>query len=498
MASRVTTSPSLHPRQPLIDTMLSLQMFTRTRARLKGYQRLTYRVVCADQRHVRNASSTSPGIPGGSSQGTEGAHISNITSQRSFYQLIEDVEDLDRYCPGGYHPLRVGDELNDGRYQLVDKLGYGGYSTIWLARDRQRSRYVAVKVITADASGSTNEATIINSLRQSSDRLGKNIVPFLLDEFCVSGPNRKHRCVVTPPALISLFDAKESSRLGLFQPKVAQSIVAQLIRGVAFLHSQDTVHGDIHLGNILVQLPKAIDGLSTSELYQRYGEPESEAVVRIDGKALPSGVPARVFFPTWFGVRSDEFALGEEKVILCDFGESFNPHKLTRYSSKTLPLLQPPEARFSEEPLSFASDIWTLACTIWEIFGQRPLFETFFPTRDRVTMEQVQVLGILPPEWWKKWDRRLEWFDEDGELSMKPGMPRRHDGVRRTWDMRFSHGIQQPRAEAGLDTVTDEEKRVFDSMLRSMLKFRPEERATAQQVLESEWMNSWGVPALEQ
>ncbi|PYI11409.1 kinase domain-containing protein [Aspergillus sclerotiicarbonarius CBS 121057] len=466
--------------------MLSLQTFARTHVRLKRCHTLIYRIASVDKFHIRRASTSS------------GTRTSDITPEKSPYQLIEDVEDLDRYCPGGYHPLRVGDELSDGRYQLVDKLGYGGYSTIWLARDRRRSGYVAVKAITADASGSTDEASLIRSLREPSDRLGKEIVPPLLDEFWVSGPNGKHRCVVTPPARMSLFDAKESSRFGLFQPKVAQSIIAQLIRGVAFLHSQDTVHGDIHLGNILVQLPKAIDGLSTPELYQRFGEPESEAVVRIDGKALPSGVPAQVFFAAWFGVRSDEIALGEEKIILNDFGESFNPHKSSRYSSKTLPLLQPPETRFPDEPLSFASDIWTLACTIWEIFGQRPLFETFFPTRDRVTMEQVQVLGILPPEWWGKWDRRLEWFAEDGELNMKPGVPRRLDGVRRTWEMRFSHGIQEPRAEAGLQTVTDKEKRAFDSMLRSMLNFRPNERATARQVLQSEWMNSWGLPALEQ
>jgi len=50
------------------------------------------------------------------------------------YKFIEYVEDLDRYCPGGYHPLKIGNDLA-GRYRLVDKLGYGGYSTIWLARD---------------------------------------------------------------------------------------------------------------------------------------------------------------------------------------------------------------------------------------------------------------------------------------------------------------------------------------------------------------------------
>ncbi|PWY91852.1 hypothetical protein BO94DRAFT_461563, partial [Aspergillus sclerotioniger CBS 115572] len=128
---------------------------------------------------------------------------------------------------------------------------------------------------------------------------------------------------------------------------------------------------------------------------------------------------------------------------------------------------------------------------------QRPLFETFFPTRDRVTMEQVQVLGILPSEWWEKWDRRLEWFDEEGELNMTTGVRRRHDGVRRTWEMRFNHSVQEARAEAGLETVTDEERRAFEAMLRSMLKFQPKERATAQEVMQSEWMNGWGLPALE-
>jgi hypothetical protein len=34
-------------------------------------------------------------------------------------------------------PVYIGNNLNNGRYQEVDKLGYGGYSAIWLARDHQ-------------------------------------------------------------------------------------------------------------------------------------------------------------------------------------------------------------------------------------------------------------------------------------------------------------------------------------------------------------------------
>lgn len=235
-----------------------------------------------------------------------------------------------------------------------------------------------------------------------------------------------------------------------------------------------------------------IDPFSTSELYEKFGEPGSEAVVRLDGNSLGDGVPARVFIPGWFGVPSNEVVLGDQKIILNDFGESFSPDKELRSPSKTLPLLQPPEARFCDEPLTFPSDIWTLACTIWEIFGQRPLFEAVFPTADRVTMEQVEALGILPPDWWRNWSKRLEWFNEEGEM-----LSRDHGEVRRTLDMRFDYSIQEPRVEAGMETATEEEREAFDGMIRSMLTFRPAERATAQQLLHSEWMTGWGLPALE-
>ncbi|KAJ5146536.1 CMGC/SRPK protein kinase [Penicillium bovifimosum] len=433
---------------------------------------------------------------------SSGSGPSTTGPGKTQYSFIEFIEDLDNYCPGGYHPLTIGDALNGGRYQLVDKLGYGGYSTIWLARDLRMDRYVALKAITADASSSTPEASLMHYLGNSPSTPGRGIIPPLLDEFWVTGSNGKHKCIVTPPAQMSLSDAKEASTCCLFPPKVAQSIIAQLIRGVAFLHSNDIVHGadldffqDLHLGNILVQFPESIDRYSTSELYEKFGEPESEAVVRLDGMPLPNGIPEHVFIPGWFGVRGNEITLGKDRIFLSDLGESFNPYKTPRSFSRTLPLLQPPEARFSDEPLSFPSDIWTLACTIFEIFGQRPLFDAFWATADRVTAEHVELLGMLPTEWWKNWDKRSEWFNEEGEVG---GAARSHDTVRKTWNMRFGYSIQKPRAEAGMEVVTESESREFEAMIRSMLTFRPGDRATAQQVLHSEWMKGWGQPALEE
>ncbi|KAI1774788.1 hypothetical protein F4818DRAFT_73340 [Hypoxylon cercidicola] len=71
--------------------------------------------------------------------------ISTSRSSPVKYNLIEDTECLERYMPGGYHPVHIGDQFHN-RYRVVHKLGYGAYSTTWLARDQKTNKLVAVKV----------------------------------------------------------------------------------------------------------------------------------------------------------------------------------------------------------------------------------------------------------------------------------------------------------------------------------------------------------------
>ena len=39
------------------------------------------------------------------------------------YAIHEDVESLERYGPGGYHPVNLGDKFADGRYEVIYKVG---------------------------------------------------------------------------------------------------------------------------------------------------------------------------------------------------------------------------------------------------------------------------------------------------------------------------------------------------------------------------------------
>jgi len=49
------------------------------------------------------------------------------------------------YKIGGYHPVHVGEILLD-RYVIIQKLGWGHFSTVWLTKDLKYNNYVAMKV----------------------------------------------------------------------------------------------------------------------------------------------------------------------------------------------------------------------------------------------------------------------------------------------------------------------------------------------------------------
>lgn len=58
--------------------------------------------------------------------------ISQTSKTRNPHQTTEEA---DFYSTGGFHPVSLGDTFNSGTYKVMRKLGYGQYSTVWLARD---------------------------------------------------------------------------------------------------------------------------------------------------------------------------------------------------------------------------------------------------------------------------------------------------------------------------------------------------------------------------
>ncbi|KAK1994723.1 kinase domain-containing protein, partial [Colletotrichum falcatum] len=420
------------------------------------------------------------------------------------YNWIDGVERLGKYEPGGYHPIMV-DDLLHGRYRIVDKLGFGGYSTIWLARDDRLKLYVAIKVQVSSPSLSRPEPRILRDLSRSRPTSyaasvavdASDAIPRILDEFDVQGLNGTHTCYTMAPAQGNL---KEASFSRLFPIDIARALAAKLTMAVAFIHHRGFVHGDIHLRNVLVKLPSTFDELSIGQFREKFGQPETVLINRIDGGPLPPNIPPRAVIPLYLGKKAQEFTLADARgLVLNDFGEAFAPAMEQRLGKgcNTPIAKRAPEALFEPDmPLSYPSDIWSLGTAIWEILGMKFIFSES-ETPGEIVAQQIDVLGPqhFPSNWRTHWEQ-----PSAEERVMDDGIPRRPTGRREAWpplEEAFDQFVQKYRKKRETAGVFGkEEAHAILALMRGMLKFRPEERLTIDEVLGSEWMVKWALPRL--
>ena len=134
-----------------------------------------------------------------------------------------------------------------GRYRLEAKIGSGGMSTVYLARDQTLDRQVAVKVMHREMS---EQADQLERFRQEARAVAKlshpNVVsvidagedgghPYIVFEY-VAGETLKQRI----------------GRDGALAPQEAIAYAIEIARGLSMAHARNMVHRDIKPQNILI------------------------------------------------------------------------------------------------------------------------------------------------------------------------------------------------------------------------------------------------------
>lgn len=183
-------------------------------------------------------------------QRRKGSSGSAASIGRRFLPLsIDHVEEIEEYRPGGYHPVHLGDTFN-GRYKVIHKLGSGGLSTTWLARDQTAKRYRAIKILKADETAMSTELRTLQWLASlQTDNPGTKHIRRLDDNFVIHGPNGNHTCLVTDAAGPSLQDLYNVTGSGYaagsrrLRADIARTVARQVVEAVDLLHSQRVCHG---------------------------------------------------------------------------------------------------------------------------------------------------------------------------------------------------------------------------------------------------------------
>ncbi|KAF8998297.1 hypothetical protein BDQ17DRAFT_1411141 [Cyathus striatus] len=199
-------------------------------------------------------------------------------SSHSASIMTEDEEDWEDYVTGGYHPVKIGDTFSDGRYKVVRKLGWGHFSTVWLANDLRMNRHVALKVVKSApryTETALDEIKLLQRLITSSTpptgpspanphpppspahtHPGRSHVISFLDHFRHKGPNGTHVCMVFEVLgenLLGLIKRHQSK--GVPMPLVKQ-IAKQILLGLDYMHRCcGVIHTDLKPENVLISIP---------------------------------------------------------------------------------------------------------------------------------------------------------------------------------------------------------------------------------------------------
>ena len=196
-----------------------------------------------------------------------------------------------------------------GRYELRDRLGSGGMSSVYRAIDHVLERTVAVKILAEHLS---DDEKFIARFRREALAVARLIHPNIVQVYDTGVDEGRHYIVM------EYVEGRSGAQLlhsrGRLGPEVSVEIGVQSCAGLDYAHKQEIIHRDVKPGNLMViggPAGRRTAAYLSPEL-ARGGEPAPAADVYALGVVVYQLLTARL---PWEGTTLAELAMRRESEV---------------------------------------------------------------------------------------------------------------------------------------------------------------------------------------
>ena len=134
-----------------------------------------------------------------------------------------------------------------GRYEIIEKIGEGGMSVVYKAKDRLLNRYVAIKILRPEF---IKDENFVENFRKESQAAAGLSHPNIVNVYDVGREGNIHFIVM------ELIDGKSLSQIieeqGRLDYKDAINIAQQVASALSLAHKNQIIHRDVKPHNILI------------------------------------------------------------------------------------------------------------------------------------------------------------------------------------------------------------------------------------------------------
>lgn len=352
--------------------------------------------------------------------------------------MSSDTEDSDidtEETRGSEYYDFEGSVLN--KYNIIQEIGRGSYSTVWLGYNIENSKYYAIKIYNPiDYKSGYNENKLMKRIPEHTT------INNLIEDFVYKRDDNKFLC--------SVYNLHSGNLDGLirkgeyssgFPFNVVIKMMKQIIHGLSFIHNKLNVcHGDLKTDNILLKgnneyINYIINKYNNLNFNEQYKESKKQYTNKIspDKKhTLKTKIHSNLCSILFSDIDNinltkydiNTYLIENSNICIADFGNFIEEGEYYDNAYGTLYYRSPENIlviNHNNNTTYYSNDIWALGCIFYELLTGKILFE---PDKDSTYSREMYHLKLInelcnnfSEEFLRKTKKYKNYFDSYGKLK---------------------------------------------------------------------------------